>query len=124
MVGLTVLLFRFVRLLAEGCGDASPPRGRPMAALEDRPEGFRRVAHVSLRGRASACAGVARDRRAHFAGGGRCARHRGRPDRQEHRLPPRGDDAAVLVIASGDRRVDEEKVAAIIGPLGAPMRPS
>jgi prolyl-tRNA editing enzyme YbaK/EbsC (Cys-tRNA(Pro) deacylase) len=28
------------------------------------------------------------------------------------------DDAAVLVIASGDRRVDEKKVAAITGPLG------
>ncbi|HEY6133448.1 MAG TPA: YbaK/EbsC family protein [Rubrivivax sp.] len=28
------------------------------------------------------------------------------------------DDAAVLVITSGDRRVDEHKVAAITGPLG------
>jgi prolyl-tRNA editing enzyme YbaK/EbsC (Cys-tRNA(Pro) deacylase) len=28
------------------------------------------------------------------------------------------DDAAVLVIASGDRRVDESKVAALLGPLG------
>jgi prolyl-tRNA editing enzyme YbaK/EbsC (Cys-tRNA(Pro) deacylase) len=30
----------------------------------------------------------------------------------------KADDAAVLVIASGDRRVDEGKVAALIGPLG------
>jgi prolyl-tRNA editing enzyme YbaK/EbsC (Cys-tRNA(Pro) deacylase) len=28
------------------------------------------------------------------------------------------DDAAVLVVASGDRRVDEQRVAAITGPLG------
>lgn len=28
------------------------------------------------------------------------------------------DDAAVLVVASGDRRVDEAKVAARVGPLG------
>lgn len=28
------------------------------------------------------------------------------------------DDAAVLVVASGDRRVDEAKVAALVGPLG------
>ncbi|WP_198968851.1 YbaK/EbsC family protein [Xylophilus sp. ASV27] len=28
------------------------------------------------------------------------------------------DDAAVLVIAAGDRRVDEAKVAALVGPLG------
>ncbi|MBU1359431.1 MAG: YbaK/EbsC family protein [Gammaproteobacteria bacterium] len=27
------------------------------------------------------------------------------------------DDAAVLVVASGDRRVDEHKVAALVGPL-------
>ena len=30
----------------------------------------------------------------------------------------KADDAAVLVIASGDRRVDEKKVAARTGPLG------
>ena len=30
----------------------------------------------------------------------------------------RADDVAVLVIASGDRRVDEHKVAALVGPLG------
>ena len=28
------------------------------------------------------------------------------------------DGAAVLVIASGDRRVDEKKVAALVGPIG------
>ena len=28
------------------------------------------------------------------------------------------DNAAVLVITSGDRRVDEKKVAALVGPLG------
>jgi prolyl-tRNA editing enzyme YbaK/EbsC (Cys-tRNA(Pro) deacylase) len=30
----------------------------------------------------------------------------------------RGDDRAVLVIASGDRRVDEQRLAAIVGPVG------
>ena len=28
------------------------------------------------------------------------------------------DDVAVLVVTSGDRRVDEAKVAALVGPLG------
>ena len=30
----------------------------------------------------------------------------------------RSDDAAVLVVTSGDRRVDERRVAALTGPLG------
>lgn len=30
----------------------------------------------------------------------------------------RADDAAVLVVASGDKRVDEQKVAALVGPIG------
>ncbi|HET9644512.1 MAG TPA: YbaK/EbsC family protein [Burkholderiaceae bacterium] len=30
----------------------------------------------------------------------------------------KSDDSAVLVVASGDRRVDEKKVAAMAGPLG------
>lgn len=30
----------------------------------------------------------------------------------------RSDDAAVLVVTSGDKRVDENKVAALVGPLG------
>jgi prolyl-tRNA editing enzyme YbaK/EbsC (Cys-tRNA(Pro) deacylase) len=30
----------------------------------------------------------------------------------------RADDRAVLVVASGDRRVDEKKVAALVGPVG------
>jgi prolyl-tRNA editing enzyme YbaK/EbsC (Cys-tRNA(Pro) deacylase) len=30
----------------------------------------------------------------------------------------KSDDAAVLVITSGDRRVDERKVAALVGPIG------
>lgn len=30
----------------------------------------------------------------------------------------RADDAVVLVITSGDRRVDEKKVAALVGPVG------
>ena len=30
----------------------------------------------------------------------------------------RSDDRAVLVVASGDRRVDEKKVAALVGPVG------
>lgn len=30
----------------------------------------------------------------------------------------RADDAVVLVVASGDKRVDEKKVAALVGPIG------
>ena len=30
----------------------------------------------------------------------------------------KSDDAAVLVITSGDRRVDEKKVSALVGPIG------
>lgn len=30
----------------------------------------------------------------------------------------RADDAAVLVVASGDKRVDEKKVAGLVGPIG------
>jgi prolyl-tRNA editing enzyme YbaK/EbsC (Cys-tRNA(Pro) deacylase) len=30
----------------------------------------------------------------------------------------RADDSAVLVVTSGDRRVDEKKVAALVGPVG------
>jgi len=30
----------------------------------------------------------------------------------------KADDTAVLVVASGDRRVDEKKVAALVGPIG------
>ncbi|MEN9538488.1 MAG: hypothetical protein RLZZ126_723 [Pseudomonadota bacterium] len=30
----------------------------------------------------------------------------------------KADDAAVLVVTSGDRRVDEKKVAALVGPIG------
>ena len=30
----------------------------------------------------------------------------------------KSDDAAVLVITSGDRRVDEKKVGALVGPIG------
>jgi prolyl-tRNA editing enzyme YbaK/EbsC (Cys-tRNA(Pro) deacylase) len=30
----------------------------------------------------------------------------------------KSDDVAVLVVTSGDRRVDEKKVAAIVGPIG------
>src|SRR3979409_1979967 len=33
----------------------------------------------------------------------------------------KSDDAAVLVITSGDRRVDEHKVAALVCPLGAKL---
>jgi prolyl-tRNA editing enzyme YbaK/EbsC (Cys-tRNA(Pro) deacylase) len=30
----------------------------------------------------------------------------------------KGDDAAVLVVTSGDRRVDERKIATLVGPVG------
>ena len=53
---------------------------------------------------------------AHRAGGGRCARHRGGPDRQERRSSAaRATTRRCWSITSGDRRVDEKKVAALVG---------
>ena len=44
--------------------------------------------------------------------------HQCRSDCQEHHLPPQGRRRAVLVITSGDRRVDEKKVEALVGKVG------
>ena len=81
-----------------------------------RPEGFRRVAAGARRSAAI------RMRRVWLEVAARTSQEAadalgvvGRPDRQERDLPAQSDDAAVLVVTSGDRRVDEKKVAAQVG---------
>jgi len=86
--------------------------------MEDRPEGFRRVAEVlSERGHphpplwldvsARTCAEAAE---ALGVAVGQIAK--------SVIFRRRSDEAAVLVVTSGDRRVDEKKVAAQVGPIG------
>jgi len=84
----------------------------------DRPEGFRRVAEA-LAARGHPHAPVFLDVAARTAqeaadalgvGVGQIAK--------SIVFRRRSDDAAVLVVTSGDRRVDEAKVAARVGPVG------
>jgi prolyl-tRNA editing enzyme YbaK/EbsC (Cys-tRNA(Pro) deacylase) len=88
------------------------------AAATDRPEGFRRVAQVlSERGHphvplwlevsARTCAEAAE---ALGVAVGQIAK--------SVIFRRRADEVAVLVVTSGDRRVDEKKVAAQVGPIG------
>ena len=88
------------------------------AVVEDRPEGFRRVAQVlSERGHphaplwlevsARTCAEAAE---ALGVAVGQIAK--------SVIFRRRADEVAVLVVTSGDRRVDEKKVAAQVGPIG------
>jgi prolyl-tRNA editing enzyme YbaK/EbsC (Cys-tRNA(Pro) deacylase) len=87
-------------------------------AVEDRPEGFRRVAaalaerghpHVPLWLDASARTS-AEAAQALGVQVGQIAK--------SIVFRRRADDRAVLVVASGDRRVDEAKVEAQVGPIG------
>ena len=88
------------------------------ASPQDRPEGFRRVAAV-LAAQRHPHAPVFLDVAARTAqeaadalgiGGGQIAK--------SVVFRRKSDNAAVLVVASGDRRVDERKVAALVGPVG------
>jgi prolyl-tRNA editing enzyme YbaK/EbsC (Cys-tRNA(Pro) deacylase) len=84
----------------------------------DRPEGFRRVA-AALAGRGHPHAPVWLDVAARTSQ--EAADALGVAVGQIAKsviFRRKSDDAAVLVIASGDRRVDEKKVAAITGALG------
>jgi prolyl-tRNA editing enzyme YbaK/EbsC (Cys-tRNA(Pro) deacylase) len=107
--------------------DAQPPLGAQAqsagiavasASLGDRPEGFKRVAQVlGERGHphaplwldvsARTCAEAAD---ALGVAVGQIAK--------SVIFRRRADEAAVLVVTSGDRRVDEKKVAAQVGPIG------
>lgn len=88
------------------------------AALDDRPEGFRRVAHllaslghphapVYLEVAARTAQEAADALRVTVGQIAKSVIFR----RKE-------DDRAVLVVTSGDKRVDEKKVAALVGPIG------
>ncbi len=87
------------------------------AVLEQRPEGFRRVAA------ALAAAGHAPPRWLDVAArtSQEAADALGVSVGQIAKsvvFRRKADDSAVLVVAAGDRRVDEKRVAAITGPLG------
>jgi prolyl-tRNA editing enzyme YbaK/EbsC (Cys-tRNA(Pro) deacylase) len=89
-----------------------------MTTDEDRPEGFRRVARLlAERGHAHAPRWLELPART-------CAEAADALGVQVGQIAKsvifrrRSDDAVVLVVASGDRRVDEHKVAAAVGPIG------
>ncbi len=98
---------------AEQAGDMQlPDQGA------DRPEGFRRVA-AALAARGHPHAPVYLDVAARTAQ--EAADALGVSVGQIAKsivFRRRSDDAAVLVVTSGDRRVDEAKVAACVGPVG------
>ena len=95
-------------VLAASCG----------APDEDRPEGFRRVAALlAERGHPHQPRWLAVSART-------CAEAADALGVQAGQIAKsvifrrRSDGVAVLVVASGDRRVDEPKVAALVGPIG------
>lgn len=88
------------------------------AARDERPEGFRRVAaHLAARGHPHAPVWLAVAARTSQEAADALGVAVGQIAKSVvfRRL---GDGRAVLVVASGDRRVDEAKVAAIVGPVG------
>ncbi len=97
--------------------DLTTPAPNP-AAIEARPEGFCRVgAWLAERGHAHAPRWLTVPART-------CAEAADALGVQTGQIAKsvifrrRTDGAAVLVVASGDRRVDEHKVAAQVGPIG------
>ena len=88
------------------------------AALDDRPEGFRRVAAaLAERGHAHAPLGLAVAARTSQEAADALGVAVGQIAKSVI-FRRKSDQRAVLVVASGDRRVDEQKVAAITGSLG------
>ena len=89
-----------------------------MAALVDRPEGFRRVAAVlAERGHPHAPRWLAISARTCAEAAQALAVQVGQIAKSVV-FRRRSDGVAVLVVASGDRRVDEAKVAAAVGAIG------
>ena len=89
-----------------------------MAALVDRPEGFRRVAAVlAERGHPHAPRWLAISARTCAEAAEALAVQVGQIAKSVV-FRRRSDGVAVLVVASGDRRVDEAKVAAAVGAIG------
>jgi prolyl-tRNA editing enzyme YbaK/EbsC (Cys-tRNA(Pro) deacylase) len=84
----------------------------------DRPEGFRRVsAHLASRGHAHAPVFLDRAARTSQEAADALGVAVGQIAKSVI-FRRRTDDVAVLVVTSGDRRVDEKKVAAVVGALG------
>ena len=89
-----------------------------MDALVDRPEGFRRVAAVlAERGHPHAPRWLAISARTCAEAAEALAVQVGQIAKSVV-FRRRSDGVAVLVVASGDRRVDEAKVAAAVGAIG------
>ena len=88
------------------------------AALDDRPEGFRRVAAaLAERGHAHAPLWLEVAARTSQEAADALGVAVGQIAKSVI-FRRKSDQRAVLVVASGDRRVDEQKVAAITGSLG------
>jgi prolyl-tRNA editing enzyme YbaK/EbsC (Cys-tRNA(Pro) deacylase) len=86
--------------------------------LETRPEGFRRVARaLAERGHAHAPRWLEVSARTSQEAADALGVAVGQIAKSVI-FRRRADDAAVLVVTSGDRRVDEQKVAALVGPVG------
>ena len=89
-----------------------------MDALQDRPEGFRRVVQVlAERGHPHAPLWLDVAARTSQEAADALGVAVGQIAKSVI-FRRRSDAAAVLVVASGDRRVDEKRVAALTGPLG------
>ena len=115
---------------------SSPELGRPPVSRAGKAllsqKAAARVDRVSERPRVSSAHRAARRRarrvirmrragstgRAHLAGGGRRTRRQVSQIAKSVIFRRKADDVAVLVVTSGDKRVDEKKVAAHRRPLG------
>ena len=94
------------------------PRPETAATLSDRPEGFRRVsAALAARGHPHAPMWLEVPARTSQEAAEALGVAVGQIAKSVI-FRRKADDAAVLVVTSGDRRVDEKRVAAITGPLG------
>ena len=94
------------------------PDPETAATLSDRPEGFRRVsAALAERGHPHAPMWLEVPARTSQEAAEALGVAVGQIAKSVI-FRRKADDAAVLVVTSGDRRVDEKRVAAITGPLG------
>jgi len=94
------------------------PRPETAATLSDRPEGFRRVsAALAERGHPHAPMWLEVPARTSQEAAEALGVAVGQIAKSVI-FRRKADDAAVLVVTSGDRRVDEKRVAAFTGPLG------
>jgi prolyl-tRNA editing enzyme YbaK/EbsC (Cys-tRNA(Pro) deacylase) len=89
-----------------------------MSELSERPEGFRRVSQaLAERGHPHAPRWLDETARTALEAAGALSVEVGQIAKSVI-FRRKSDEVAVLVVTSGDKRVDEKKVAAIVGPLG------